>query len=144
MLARIAKLLCWGLACLCMSAMASAPGASGGWLAQPTASEMDAAYPLRARRADVEGRALLRCRLADNGQLSECMVVDEAPAGFGFGNAALALAPKFRRAGGQQGNRPVDLPIVFRLSVDSDSGTSSAASKNSTLCPDGHDCEVIN
>lgn len=144
MFARFAKLLCWGLACLCMSAMASAPRVSGGWLAQPTASEVAAAYPLRAQRADVEDRALLRCQVADNGQLSKCMVVEEAPGGFGFGDAALALAPKFRRAGGQQGNTPLDLPIVFRLSVDSDTGTPSAAPKGSTLCPDGHDCEVLN
>ena len=141
MLARIAILSCSGLAWLGMVTSASAGDASSGWLTQPTASEFEAAFPARARRAEVEGRVLLRCQAAANGGLSNCIVLEEVPVGFGFADASLALVPKFRRAGGKDGEWQ-NLPFAFRLGGGLD--TADAAAQTSTLCPDGHDCEVLN
>lgn len=141
MLVRIANLFCWGLAWLCLVTWASASDATSGWLAQPTASEFEAVYPARARRAEVDGRVLLRCQFAADGTLSNCIVLEEVPVGFGFADASLVLAPKFRRSVGKDGEWQ-NLPFVFRLAGDLD--TTGAAAETSTLCPDGHDCEVLN
>lgn len=52
-------------------------------------------YPREAHRQDVEGVANLDCLVDGDGRLS-CTIVDEEPAGFGFGEAALQISTCFR------------------------------------------------
>ncbi len=49
-------------------------------------------YPPAARSAGVEGAASLRCSATEHLALRDCKIVNEAPAGYGFGAAALTLA----------------------------------------------------
>lgn len=49
-------------------------------------------YPERARAEGVDGNALLKCRVTEYAVLMDCVLAEENPAGFGFGDAALALA----------------------------------------------------
>jgi TonB family protein len=51
-------------------------------------------YPERAMRLNKQGYAVLACHLAKTGRLSDCTVVDEAPADFGFRYAALKLVER--------------------------------------------------
>jgi protein TonB len=89
------------------------------WLEQPNAADFSRHYPERAIRWEKEGRVVLDCVVAANGRIC-CNVLEEAPAGWGFGDAALRIAGSFRMspllADGQatEGGR-VSVPISFRL-----------------------------
>lgn len=81
----------------------SGPGAgpgSGGtpprFVRGPTRQELVRAYPPAALAARQSGRVLLRCRIGANSRLEACRVIEESPAGAGFGAAALAAAAYFR------------------------------------------------
>ncbi len=65
------------------------------WMRRPTTDERARAYPRAAARAKVDGQTRLNCLIGDDGRLSDCTVIEEAPPGMGFGEAALSLAPDF-------------------------------------------------
>lgn len=56
-----------------------------GWTRPPAPS-----LPRAARRAGVGGSATLSCRAFSDGRLTDCRVVEETPARYDFGEAALA------------------------------------------------------
>jgi hypothetical protein len=58
------------------------------WLSQ---SSQDAYYPADALRANVGGRATVRCNANGDGHLSSCRVLDETPRGYGFGDATVRM-----------------------------------------------------
>jgi TonB family protein len=66
------------------------------WLASPSFEERVKAYPKAALYAGVGGETALRCNVNPDGGLSGCVLASETPAGMGFGQAALALADRFR------------------------------------------------
>jgi len=66
------------------------------WKEIPTASDLAAVYPERARKEGVGGRAVLRCTTRMDGVMTDCRIDSEDPVGYGFGSAALALASKVR------------------------------------------------
>src|SRR4051794_975407 len=78
------------------------------WLRKPTGEDFAALYPKNAARDNVEGRAVLRCRVTTTGELADCQVTDETPPGRGFGEAALAMAPKFAMRPQTKDGVPVD------------------------------------
>lgn len=105
-----------------------APASPGGpslrtrpdWVRVPTLDEIVDFFPRRALALGVEGRAVLDCRVAVTGRLVSCSIHEETPAGAGFGEAALQLAPMISmRPGTINGvpiaDEPVRLPIAFRL-----------------------------
>ena len=65
------------------------------WAALPSAADFQASFP-KAENGINNVRVVLACRVAEGGSLSGCAVDQEEPAGQGFGQGALALAPKFR------------------------------------------------
>jgi len=65
------------------------------WTRAPTYAETAAAYPAKARDKGVAGRATLDCAFTKAGTLTACAVVQQGPAGYGFGEAALSLATRF-------------------------------------------------
>jgi len=90
---------------LLLTAAAGAPGRVPGlltsepvWVRLPeqTWGERDNIYPYAAEGRNLPGRAVLRCRVKDRGGLERCVVLDESPAGQGFGNSALFLARQYR------------------------------------------------
>ena len=90
------------------------------WLRQPTADEFADAYPQRALIANKSGFASLACTVMATGALADCSVAEEAPAGWGFGGAALSLARRFRLVPRQEDGRPtggamIRIPIRFVL-----------------------------
>jgi TonB family protein len=88
------------------------------WLRKPTASQLFDAWPAVANAKRIEGRAELNCRVNVEGLAEDCKVVSEEPSGFGFGNAALLLAPTllFNPARNDSGPVPshVNIPINFK------------------------------
>lgn len=66
------------------------------WRSKPTAQDMATFFPQKARIAEQAGWAILECLTAATGEMKECHLISEAPAGYGFGAAALKLSSKFR------------------------------------------------
>ena len=62
----------------------------------PSAYDWYLATPNLVRGRGVEGRAVLRCKINDIGDLAGCKIVEETPKGLGFGKAAMALRTKTR------------------------------------------------
>jgi hypothetical protein len=61
---------------------------------RPTKVERAAAIPAEIKTKVIEGGASALCEVVD-GRLDACKVIDEYPAGAGFGEAAVALAPLY-------------------------------------------------
>lgn len=94
--------------------------ANPSWLRRPTGEELGRLYPRLALERNISGGATLLCEVAANGAVRACSVIDEAPKGRGFGDAALAGAKLFklnpRTVDGQavEGAK-VRIPLVFNL-----------------------------
>ena len=86
-----------------MAALAGGARSQGVWAQTPTADDFMNAYRPAKTDGSTEGVVQVRCKVAAGGDLSDCTVVSEMPAGSGFGPAALTLMPKFRA-----GNREAD------------------------------------
>ena len=83
------------------------------WSKTPTAAQLDRAFPAHATSP---GHVVLRCGVTDQGALSRCAVVSEAPLDQGFAAAALGLTKDFAAwTGGftrkQVEDASVDLPF---------------------------------
>lgn len=85
------------------------------WASLPDAVDMKAAYPARAAADSLGGKATLKCDVRPDGGLAGCLAISEAPAGYGFGPAALILAAKIRVVVGPDMPATVTVPIQFKL-----------------------------
>ncbi|MGZ8370586.1 MAG: TonB family protein [Caulobacteraceae bacterium] len=90
------------------------------WVKRPSAEQMDAAFPIRARNLGVSGKATLGCTVTASGGVTGCAVVSETP-GYGFGDAAMRLSKYFRMSPQTRDGTPVEgakvsIPISFAVS----------------------------
>jgi TonB family protein len=95
------------------------PVTKASWLKTPNGDDMLEVYPSKAFANGLAGQATLVCQVDASGSLKDCFVIDESPAGYGFGDAALKLSSKFRlkppfRNGVPVGGR-MTIPIRFAL-----------------------------
>jgi protein TonB len=77
-------------------------------------------YPERAQRLEMEGKAVISCTATAAGTLENCSVVSEEPQDFGFGDAAIKMAPLFKMRPTTADGEPVAggtvrVPVVFKL-----------------------------
>ena len=72
---------------------ASGPGIVSfpDYLRTPTRAELEKSYPVALLRAHLGGVARLQCEISERGNVEKCHVLSENPAGFGVGEAAIAL-----------------------------------------------------
>lgn len=75
-------------------------------------------YPAAAREAGVGGEAMLRCKLSPHYALEDCRLEKETPEGYGFGQAALAMAAQSEpsRYGGFEGRSDEQRTVTFKAS----------------------------
>lgn len=78
----------------------------------------DSYYPPAARRAGKTGHVILACSVTGGGRLTECVVAEESPPGWGFGEAALRMAPLFKmrpitKSGRSVAGAHIRIPINF-------------------------------
>jgi hypothetical protein len=94
-------------------ALAQTPVAA--WSRTPSAADVAAAFPPRAKAAGVGGQVLLSCTLNRALQPRDCAVTREQPGGYGFGTAARRLAEGLAAAPGQGLARgsEVEVPVAF-------------------------------
>lgn len=90
------------------------------WLERPSGNDLARYYPPLAANLGVQGRAVIECRVDVDGRLYECVVVEEAPEGMGFGAATVNVARYFRMTPQLRDGQPVDgarirLPIAWRM-----------------------------
>lgn len=72
------------------------------WEARPSQADFERLGPPDAVRAGQAGRATIDCALNATGRLRDCRVKAETPAGAGYGEAALRLAPYYKLARTQE------------------------------------------
>lgn len=49
-------------------------------------------YPMAAADKELKGAATIKCKVAGDGRLTACAVVNETPAGYDFGKATIDMA----------------------------------------------------
>lgn len=74
----------------------------------PTKDQLRRLHPREAFRQRLNGSARIACRIRLDTRLEDCRVVDEAPPGRGFGEAALAASGYFRFRPPTRDGRPVE------------------------------------
>ena len=88
------------------------------WVLKPDYRDMQRYYPGRAVRMRQGGEVRMVCSVTVEGGLTACSIDSETPADFGFGAAALKLAPLFRMQpatvnGQTVGGASIIIPIRF-------------------------------
>ena len=87
---------------------------TANWRRLPTGEELARVYPQKAMEYGKSGKAVMRCKVTPTGDLANCLVISEAPADYGFGGAALELAPYFHlRAAPFGPNASIEIPVSF-------------------------------
>jgi protein TonB len=66
------------------------------WVRRPTAEEMANYFPPVPELLALGGHATIVCAVEVSGDVDQCQVVAETPAGMGFGAAAVALSRTFK------------------------------------------------
>lgn len=90
------------------------------WIRRPSGDDFARLYPRTALAGEMSGRATMVCRILATGRLADCNVVEESPAGVGFGQAAIRLAPFFQMTTTTADGKSVEggtvrIPLVWRL-----------------------------
>lgn len=93
------------------------------WLQKPTGDDVARTFPDKAVRIGRPGAVLLECQIDGKGLLTACQVQAETPSGFGFGDAGLDIAQRFRAAPLSRSGRPtagaiVRIPFPYQLPHD--------------------------
>ena len=90
------------------------------WLRLPTPVDLARYYPSRAQNLGKHGRAVVRCTVTFAGLFTDCVVVSEDPAEFGFGQTTLRMVKLFRMRPWTADGQSIEgalatLPVNFTL-----------------------------
>ncbi len=85
------------------------------WEKKPTADDFVKEYPAGAKLHKISGSATISCKSDPAGKLHHCVVVSEAPAGYGFGAATLRMAKYFKLHPAWRDGKPIAGQITVPL-----------------------------
>jgi hypothetical protein len=85
-------------------------------LSTPSDAEVMAAWPAAAAARKTPGNAIAACKADQTGELRACRVMVQRPAGAGFGDALMALVPKYRLKPAKAGDRPTAADVLITAS----------------------------
>jgi hypothetical protein len=66
------------------------------WRLKPSGDDIARVYPNKARLENKFGWTVIECQTEPTGDIRDCLVLGESPAGYGFGEAGLKLARRFQ------------------------------------------------
>jgi TonB family protein len=113
------------LALLASAARAAEPVVvEASWKTKPTGEAVSRLYPEAAQRAGVSGKVKVRCTVAVDGELTNCVAIEEDPPGMGFGPAALQLLTTARFNPKTIDGKPVESEKVIPLGFAASEGRS--------------------
>jgi len=72
-------------------------------------------FPEAAQRAGVDGKIKLQCTVKVGRRYDNCIVVSEAPAGYGFGEAVLRMTPFLRPSANDRVGETKTVTLDFKL-----------------------------
>lgn len=93
-----------------------------GWLKTPSFDDMELVWPRKAAAMGISGSATITCGVNLQGLMQNCFVVREIPAGRGFGEAALAIAPTFLMTPAIKNGHPVEGEVTIPVNFPTASG----------------------
>jgi TonB family protein len=111
---KFATLAAFGL--LLAPALAAAQPAPT-WIEAPSAADMAAAYPAKAKSAGVGGTVEMTCTINREGRPRSCAVLKETPGNYAFGTAARRLAETMRVNELNLRGQDVMVPVTFNPDV---------------------------
>jgi protein TonB len=84
----------------------------------PSTDDLAKVYPEKALRRGVAGEAVIECGVTAQGDMADCALASETPGNYGFGLAALRLAPLFNVEPKLKNGQPVrgaavTIPVKF-------------------------------
>lgn len=88
------------------------------WVSEPSDREVERAYPSGALADGAPGSVVLGCRERLDGSVDRCEVLQESPAGAGFGRAALKLSRSFRFTPFIADGRPAEVGVRIPYDFD--------------------------
>ena len=110
---KLAALVVCGAAAIATTAAADF---TPGFTQAPTVAEVAAAYPARARAANVSGAVMLTCEVGRDNRPRDCSALKETPGNYGFGVAAQRLAETMVVDTPMQG-RNIFIPVNFDAAI---------------------------
>jgi len=101
------------------------------WLRRPRPEQLMSVWPTRARETGRGGKATIACTVTTEGALRDCVVLNEEPAGMGFGGAAIALTPQLlmkpATANGVPVPSKIGIPVEFPNFMPPDAAMQTSA-----------------
>lgn len=90
------------------------------WIRRPDGRDVARYYPDEAARLGIRGTATMHCSVTASGNLENCAIASETPAGHGFGNALVRMHRLFRAEPmtiGEPGSRIIPIQIRFAPAI---------------------------
>ena len=99
------------------------------WLRRPSADDISRYYPSAAQQRNIGGKVRVQCRLANDGVLGDCVVLSEAPTGYGFGDAGLNVASRFQMRPGTRDGQPIAGQVIIPISFSTQEPRGGASTR---------------
>jgi protein TonB len=122
-------------------AVAAPALAQTAWVAAPTAADLAAAYPAKAKAEGIGGGVELTCTANRQGEMTDCDVLGESPRGYGFGSAARKLAEQLQASSVINGQE-VRVPITF-MAEAAKGGAVTVKTPHWTAVPSVQDIQAV-
>lgn len=113
------------------------------WAEKPSGVDVARVYPFRASDLELDGRAVIECKVRLDGSVHGCFVISETPGGLGFGQATITLSATFKMKPKTADGVPVaggvvKVPISYRMRIDDQGRLGSAEYRTLIGCVSWH------